>query len=434
MRFYKLRESIYATIIGVYLLPIIVFSNYSIGLMSPAKSWSVLSIGLVLSLAGALLLILLIKRWELALLEERPSNREPMTVAPRVPLYDPSVTEPLRPSTPVEYPKDSKITPLHPIEPSTEQALQEALQNALSKSQKSVEQVNDELRNKHHELKLLQTDHESYRQQIVQLRDEYELMRTTLTEQINQRDSLLAGAQRTVGEQRLLIEEKQHLVTALENKVRDLTYEVKTLLQLNDIHNVSHSSTSIPTTMSHPVLDVFSGAEIDGDWGYDGRTSSSDQHALTPFDASVQLQKCVEIAQKMTGAAHLAGGSSRFKDINVDSHALDLRRLNDSLRNECSGSLMVYSKKEDKILFATNEIKGLLGWNADKFANDFYSLLQQGTEQWSQTISKLNPSEQAQVPLILKTKSGQDILVKCQLGMIPSGLFAQHIVGVLYPA
>ncbi len=118
-------------------------------------------------------------------------------------------------------------------------------------------------------------------------------------------------------------------------------------------------------------------------------------------------------------------------DSPADSFALDLRRLCDSLRSENSCTILLYSPKENQLLFANNQIKTVTGWSPDKFVQNFSDIMQDEAP-WRQGIASLTMRSEAKVDLTFKMKSGQDISVHGLLGLIPTGIFRQHIIAVLY--
>ena len=40
---------------------------------------------------------------------------------------------------------------------------------------------------------------------------------------------------------------------------------------------------------------------------------------------------------------------------------------------------------------------------------------------------------EAQVRIVLKAKSGKDILLHCHLGKISTGVFSDYVLGIMYP-
>jgi hypothetical protein len=151
-------------------------------------------------------------------------------------------------------------------------------------------------------------------------------------------------------------------------------------------------------------------------------------------DAMIQLKRCLDIAQKITSSSHFNSESSRFRDFPVDNFVLDLRRLCDSLRSENQCAILLYSPKEEKVIFANNQVKTLLGWSPEKIVQNFGDIIQEGDQEWKHHLAHISLKHESQVKLQFKTKKGHDLLVHCHLGMIPTGVFRYHVIGVLHPA
>src|SRR5262249_6508281 len=90
------RQFLSAAIIVFYLIPLLFFSIYSIKLMSHNKSWSLLSLGLLLVVFGTLSLIFLLLYWEQSIRDKKPLHSLPLHVShekeAKVTLLDPSLT------------------------------------------------------------------------------------------------------------------------------------------------------------------------------------------------------------------------------------------------------------------------------------------------------------------------------------------------------
>ncbi|SCA64220.1 Uncharacterized protein SCG7086_CS_00030 [Chlamydiales bacterium SCGC AG-110-P3] len=421
------KQAVYLTIFTVYLLPVLIYSKHSIGLMPSTKSWGILSVGLVLSLFGSALLILLVHNWEVTL-----KSKLAAIVTRRVDesLHHQSLQ---MPATGMVY-EEEKITPLHP-DPNGDHE-NSRLRQMLAEGQKQSDQLSEELRSTMHELRQFAQEKDTLAQQLEDLRGEYDRYTANSEDKLQQRDGSVSTFQRTLVEQRTELESKQHLIAKLENKVRDLSYEVKTLLQLGDMASTQTQVSSAAPDNVHPVVDGFNQkAEIfDVDTLYETNPTSSDRNVRSPYDASLQLEHCIELAQNLEGAAHLGVGSRRFGDLAVESRALDLRRLADKFRSEVSAPVLLFNPSDNHLMFASNQIQGIVGWSPEKLVKDFYQLLQDGRNEWDHAVSALSQQEQVQVRIVVKTKSGQDVMTYCHLGMIRSGIFTQHVVGVLLPA
>jgi len=104
------------------------------------------------------------------------------------------------------------------------------------------------------------------------------------------------------------------------------------------------------------------------------------------------------------------------------------------LRGEQGALIVVYSQKENKLLFVNNEAKALLGWSPEKFVADFSSIVHEGFNDWRRALSMLANASDSQARILAKAKQGQEMILNCHLGVIPTGLFRNYVIGVLYPA
>jgi|GEM_PF-5556277 len=217
-------------------------------------------------------------------------------------------------------------------------------------------------------------------------------------------------AKRSAEELRSQLEHRDQLCQQFEQQIHDLRYEIKTLLQLTEIEpkrTVGHapsfaSSDSVTTLLTVPPPKVS-----------------------TPDQARQQLRRCLDIAQKLSGA--FPAGA----DFTLSYPVLDLRRLFDSLKSETASALIVYSLKEGKVIFANPQNKALFGWNPDRFAQDFVEL-QGDTSAWERALAELTHLHEASTHLLMGARNGQELAVECLLGTVPTGLFRGYVLGVLY--
>ncbi len=276
-------------------------------------------------------------------------------------------------------------------------------------------------------------------QEIESLRRERLAERQNSQEKLDEKSIFLEEYQKTIREQREVIQRKQQMVSDLEAEVKDLRYEIKTLVEVNQ-----YVEPLPPVTLIEPI-------PKEAEFPIPRQYSIPVQHTLqsplpsVPFsvkndirlskgqDASLELKRCIDIAQKITGGSHFASPTSRFQELSADNHALELRRLFDNFRGESSFPILLYSLKENKLLFVNNEIKDLLGFGPDKFIYDFPHILRDGMADWRMALSRAAEKQETKVQLFFRTKSGEDRAVFCHLSAIPTGIFRSHVVGILYP-
>lgn len=302
----------------------------------------------------------------------------------------------------------------------------EELQGNYAITRENIERLENELALKTEELNNLQNHSHLIQRQLEELKDEFEAYKHTAEVELEEQKKALDESQKTISDQREGIDKKLQQIAQLESKVSDLTYEIKTLIQLAEIENQSMPIyPNLPATEHSNYLSNFDVIEDEASNLFEKQVVSEDQ-------ATIQLKRCIDIAQKITGANHYSSSNSRFKDLAIDNYTLDLRRLFDSLRMENASTIIFYSQKENKILFVNNQAKNLLGWSPEKFILSFNDIVEPSREIWKQGIASLAIKNTSQLDIKMKSKTGALIDVQALLGIIPTGIFRHYILGVLY--
>jgi len=280
------------------------------------------------------------------------------------------------------------------------------LQSSVAKSKDEVHQLNLEMDKKLEEMRLAYLEFEDLRKEYHRLVEDYERARVENNSQVKHKESLNNEYQRTIAEQRMIIEKKQRYIAKLEGKVRDLMYEIRSLLQLEEL----------PVDTPQLTIDHY---------------LSPSNSTNTPYDLSMQLQCFIEKAENQTGMDHLGGESPRFLDLS-DSYAVDRRRLFDSFRDETVGVVFILSITEKKFLFVNQHVKELLGWGPEKFMKEFPRLVTDGYPEWKKALSRMSGSQECQTQMVLQCKSGEQKEFTCIMGLISKGPFTKHIIGILF--
>ena len=391
------RHSITGFLILLYVTAVLLLVLYS----QVAQNWSFLAFGLFLAMCGSLASLIVLLKWEDSI---RDSLKGLASVTRNNPVTENS------------FPKENQ----------TYNFLE--MTAALSESQAKHLELIAELNKGNDQLHRLEVEKNQFQQRIDDIYREFNSYKASTEEELERKTVLLTEYQETINQQREVIKRKQDQIIEHETKIHDLNYEVKTLLQLAEYDKeASRSLEGKTVNETAATYDIQPSQEEEADF-----FPMLDNQVKTPEEASAQLKRCVDIAQKITGATHFNNESSRFKDLPIDNFALDMRRLFDSLRSENVCTVVVYSQKENKILFANNQAKSLLGWSVDKFVQNFQEIIQEGDQEWRKGIGQLGTTSESRVRLLLKTKANQNLLVHCHLGIIPRGTFRNHIIGVLY--
>lgn len=407
--------------------------------MPPHKSWSLLSFGLLMVVFGTLILMLFIFQWEQSFRQKKSNH----VVFP--------TPKPLPYST---EEKEAKVTTLDPKlifnptshhesfdQSGSKESTKEfnLLQTALKASQEQQEQLAKSLDFKTTELQKFEEEIQQHQHKVQQVSQDFADYKLFSEEQLKQKQLQLTSLQQIIEDQRTEMEKRQDQIHQLDTKVHDLSYEIKTLLYLHEeesppLKSPSTMKEEIPRAVPHETVGILSTSFSMHETPIHHETHSLQNPVRTATDAANLLKKCINNAQKLTGANYSNKESSRYREFPSSYYAIDQRRLFDNLRSETGALIIVYSQKEPKLLFVNNESKTLLGWSPEKFISEFSSIMQEGINDWKKAISLLTTAPDSQARLLAKTKNGQEVLLNCHLGVIPTGLFRHFVIGVLYPA
>jgi hypothetical protein len=424
------RHSLSLAVVILYVVPFLFFIFYSVGLMSRNKSWSVLSLGLLLLASCCLGLILFIHYWEEALKYHiREEKSHPLQLDERIEKMNKvtAIESSTQSETSIRTEIQSDLIALNLIPEDSNQPQKLDLEDSETKEQEII--------------KLLQEKTILNGQLEETIRDfsDYKLFSE---EQLKQKSLQAANLQETIDAHQINMEQKQLQIRELETKIRDLNYEIKTLLYLhesqpNTAKNIFQTTpeplASHPSRASAECAVDFTGDDPTHPVSIENEGGVGKNQIKTSGEASALLRRCISLAQKLSGTNYYGNESSRYWEISTPHYTIDQRRLFDSLRNETGAVTLVYSPRDNRVLFVNNQCKDILGWSPEKFVQSFSSIIQEGLAEWKKSLSLLSASTpEAQARLLMKSKCGQEIMMNCHLGSIPSGVFRNYIIGVLY--
>lgn len=375
------RQSILASVIAFYLIPVALFASYTMTLLPKNKSWLVLSIGLLLIAAFSMLFVIILYYWEQTF--KRQSSQDP---------YVDNLSHTHASTPQLHVYENDYISELNDLRASL-QGYQEQQAGLIDENQQLLSRAN-------------------------QIAQEYADYKIFSEEQLKQKNLQIQAFQRNIDEQQNEVKHQQDSMEQLHMKVRDLSYEIKTLLSINE-REPAFISADAPFKAPHDQEEAPFPIE---------------RQVHNDIDASLLLKRCINTAQKLTGAYYYGNELSRYREFSPSHSAIDLRRLFDSLRMENEALIVVYSPKDQKLLFANGQTKSMLGWSPDKFVSDFLTLIQEGAQEWKRAVNQTPSQSDTPLKLLLKSKSGQDVFLQCHLGSIPTGLFRGYIIGVLFSA
>lgn len=367
--------------------------------MSSNKSWGILTSGLLLCIGGSFLLFILLSWWEQSF-KQTIHDTSPLKKPPTADIY--SITH-------------------QSIE--EERQRTENLQNSLLATQEDIQQ-------KIQEMQKIQDDYDRAQKQVLKGSQDFAEYKLFSEEQLNQKGLLIQSLQQRIHQQNDELEAKQEKISQFESKIRDLSCEIRTLLELNVNEAESEKNKKNPFINKQDSLVVK--ATLHEYHTEDGVAAAIETQVQNDAEGSLLLKRCVDIAQKLAGVNYYGAEGMRHREFSPHNYAIDLRRLFDSLRSENGALVLVYSQKEDKLLFVNNQSKDLLGWSPEKFVQDFQAIIQKGTVDWKNALTQVTAHYEAHAQILMKTKTGSELAVRCRLGMIPVGLFKGYVIGVLY--
>lgn len=244
---------------------------------------------------------------------------------------------------------------------------------------------------------------------------EFGRLNEELHNQLDKNETILSEYRFTLKEQRKIIEKKQKEMNILQIRVNDLKYEVESLLKLKGADPVDK--------------ELFSNLKKEEE----GSDLKEVQSGLMD-SIQVKLDRYVKMAMRLNGARHFANKDFKYSDLSLGSLIIDQRRLFDRLQNEEHETIMVYSREEKRLVFINQQIKELLGWGPERFLKDFSFFIQKGENNWLEALEDVKLDQQKSIRLLMKARSGRDVLTHCYLKEIPEGVFRGYILGILSSA
>jgi len=289
------------------------------------------------------------------------------------------------------------------------------LECALDDALKENENLREDLKNITIALEVQMNDQQHFSEEARLVRHSFEEYRKETSDQLEQQQALIRQLQGTIAEQKSNIEKRQQQIGLLDTKVNDLTCEIKTLLKSEEGPQINQFAPQMPPSPNSREI----------------MRAPIEKHISSAEEASSLLKRCLDISQKITGSFHFNSHVGASLDSAADNYTLDLRRLCDILRSEGRAGIILYSPKDNQLLFANNHIKTLTGWSPEKFIQNFTDIVTDSTP-WRQGISGLAIRNEVQTKLIMKPKVGQDLLVHVHLGLIPTGIFRHHAIAIVW--
>lgn len=401
--------------IFLYLIPILFFASYSISLLPKYESWPLLSYGLLFISIGTLGFTLLLYYWEQGIRNQtlNPLNPQDISSTFTSPVLD-------------HAPQDTlAVNEAHSALLIASNEIVEELRAQITQAEERTRSLEEELESKNQLILSIEDEKKQLIKNTQDILQDYSDYKGFSEEQLKQKNLQINSLQQMVETQKSEMEKRQDQIQQLDTKVRDLSYEVKTLVCLHETDSFPNSINSTQENLISPLFNIQEEEKP---------THSNEPLIRTPAAASALLKRCVNSAQKLTGAHYYGNMGNRNLELPSSPYSIDQRCLFDNLRSETTGLILVYSPSEQKLVFSNNQFKSVLGWHQEKFIQEFPQIIQESVTEWKQAISHLGSALESQTNLLMKTKNGQSILFNCHFGAIPTGLFKHYVIAILYPA
>ncbi|HEV8051288.1 MAG TPA: hypothetical protein VGP47_02255 [Parachlamydiaceae bacterium] len=396
------RYNLFWLMVLCYLLPLLAISAYGAFFPRASTDWNILGLGFLLTAMGSLVFFWLMTSWEESL---QAGSR---SISPN---------------------HEQDVDPYHFAEAGQviDPAEYDLAKRSLAEAQQTQIRLLDEIDILTEEIQKVSFVRQETLQHADKIQAELEHTKRAARQQLEMQQNQIRELQEAIANQKAISEKKQQQTMQLENKVGGLTYEIKTLLKFAEAHSGPSLSHDLAESSSQEVQTFSEKTDT-----YFEPQPSFENFTQSPHEASLQLKHCLDIAQKIKGSQRFGSQIYSFMDSPADSFSLDLRRLCDRLRSETQSVILLYSPKDNQLLFASNQIKTLTGWSPEKFVQNFSELLVDESE-WKQGVGSLAMRSEAEIKLHLRTRSVPNLCVNANLGMIPTGIFRNHTIAVLYP-
>lgn len=390
----KHNHGLISIVFAGYSLPLIFLSIFAVWAVDWHSPWSILPLGLIISSAGTCILYLQFLRHRHVTVE---------------------VVENI-------------------VQPIDDERLGSAERKAAEAELESA-QLRSLVENLRKRVEDLEEERESLRVNVESAQREHAMYKHDTTLLMEQNRVLINEYQLTIQEQREMLEKKQQHILQLDTKVHDLSYEIKALVQVEAYEGllVSSGGGGSSKVIQHPGM-----SQSERPYQPHAHAPPLEEVVLSKKihgadDAHRLLQRCIDTAQKITGASYYNNSSSaRLRELPSDHFAFDLRRLCENLKSETGGMIFLYSMKENKPLFVNDYVKEYTGWMEDKFLINFQDVISPSKHIWEEYLHQMGFKNHCPITFTLKCKNGSLADFKGEIGLVPTGVFRNTVIVVLY--
>jgi hypothetical protein len=410
------KKSVYIAILTAYTLPVGLFCVYANYMYPAFRQWGYLFFGLTFCLVGTFVLVTLLRNWEVfmkdQILDASTHQKENFTPSPstKIPESIFQTSEAAFVSDNGEEIEAQHISP-EEIEDISAPFLDEIanLKNVLNQQESEFKKESSDLKTelltfqnksisleeevlrKTKELKEVSEEKREFFAKSERLEKELLVTKEHYQAQIEDKRKLLKEKEESILKQQFNLNKSEKLNKSLSERVSDLNFELKTLLELEEMNLPIRSR----------VL----------------QSDSKIEESEPDTTLCKQSLRCLEILHEMQG-----GCSSS------DYSVVDLRLLQEKFDLIETCLVLLYSPSLARVLYVNPFIKECSGLTTDRCIQDFDSLISSEKETWYQTIESLEENKENELHLNLK-----DIEMEGRISYVSTGVFKGNALLVALP-
>lgn len=198
---------------------------------------------------------------------------------------------------------------------------------------------------------------------------------------------------------------QQKMIQQLESQIFDLRYEIKTLLQLTEVDYTPLFTSE--ALASHPEEELLLGTKNEG---------------------KKILRRWISKLRKLP---------SNYRSLTLhqmaDPFTFDLRHLKEMF-SQTDQLIVAYSRKDKKVLMASEATESLTGLDSETFCRDFFERMGEEKESWTKEAEAIKAEGEVSFPMQFKSLDNKSAAFICTLGVVPSGPYRSLVLALFLPA
>jgi hypothetical protein len=407
------KNILYYTIISIYTIPVMLFCIYANYKYPAFNSLGYVLFGVAFCAIGTFVLITLLRNWEIFIKNQATIKKTELFS--HVEEVDEELNEDI----------DDEIEPIESQHITTEEVenistpfLDEiaSLKILLEKQEESyrleIETIESESGQKRQDFLKLEEELFVKRKEVLELAGEKKeglsksehlekellAIKDQFRKQIEEKRNLLKEKEEVILRQNSKMDNSSKELSYLKERVTDLNFEIKTILQLDE--------------MNLPLQE----------YTFD----SSQDEELSKYSL---LRHSLDLIQSIKGGRRLNSNLTN----SIKYSVFDLRALQEKLTDIDSCLLILYSHVLENVIFVNSIVKELLNVTAEHFMHGFNELIDCQRKEWKEVVTHVKRHEEKDFNLLLKDKQSNEYRFESRLSIVHSGLFKGTILVVAIP-